>query len=44
MKCPYCRKETNQNKCPNCKAMIPQARPVIKEDKPTEDKKTGGKS
>ena len=23
MKCPYCKSETNTNKCPNCKAFIP---------------------
>lgn len=42
MKCPYCKEETNQNKCPNCKAEIPVIKPVVKA--PTEDKKTGGKN
>lgn len=38
MKCPYCGKETKENRCPKCKAAIPTPVKITKKDtKPKEE-------
>lgn len=39
MKCPYCGKDTKENRCPKCKAEIPVRAPKItpKDEKPKEE-------
>jgi len=37
MKCPYCGKETKENKCPKCLAEIPVKTPKTKREEPKEE-------